>query len=249
MIEDLQKKDRPRERLIEKGAASLSDVELLAVLLGSGTQKRDVLSMATYILNQYSLYELKDLSYERLADLDGIKQAKACLLLACFELAKRAMNASLKNVCLDTPKNIYDLVYGDIYLEATEVIIVLFVNCKLKLIKKKIYSGDNSSSVFLSNKQILKEAIDLHAYGIILIHNHPSGDVQPSEADLDATFELKNLLLQIDVLLLDHLVVSAQGFYSFLESGLLSEAKEYNRTGDLDEEDFNQMFSFSDPRF
>ncbi|MDE5867982.1 MAG: DNA repair protein RadC [Anaeroplasmataceae bacterium] len=249
MIENLQKKDRPRERLIEKGAASLSDVELLAVLLGSGTQKRDVLSLAAYILNQYSLYELKDLSYERLADLDGIKQAKACLLLACFELAKRAMNASLKNVCLDTPKSIYDLVYGDIYLEHTEVIIILYVNCKLKLIKKKIFSSENSSSVFLSNKQILKEAMDLHAYGIILIHNHPSGDVRPSEADLEATFELKKLLSQIEVCLLDHLVVSAQGFYSFLESGLLSEGREYNKTGDFDEEDFNQMFSFSDPRF
>lgn len=237
MLDNLPKQDRPRERLIEYGTASLSDVELLAIIIGSGTMKADVFTIAKNLLNQYRIDELKDIDYERLVQIQGIKQAKACQLLACFELAKRSMRKLKTGKKWDTPKEIYDYVYADFCLEKKELIIVLFLNCKLELLKKLVFKGRDTFRVELSYKEIIKQAVNLDAYGIVLIHNHPSGDTSPSKADIEATSILFQLLSQLDILLLDHLIVSNQGFYSFEENGLFLDAREYTGLGDSCEED------------
>lgn len=245
MIDDLPKQDRPRERLIAHGTASLSDVELLAILIGSGTSKINVFTIAKTLLKQYRLDELKDISYEQLIQIQGIKQAKACQLLACFELAKRSMKPFKTNIKWDTPKKIYDTLFSDFCFEKSEIVIVLYLNCKLKLLKKSLYRGTNSFSIQLSYKDIIKEAVNYDAYGIVLIHNHPSGDTTPSRADLEATKSLFQLLNQLDILLLDHLIVSNQGYYSFEENGLFFTQKEYTELGDSSEEDNLSIFGGS----
>lgn len=234
-LKDLQLKDRPRERLIECGVESLSDTELLAILIGSGTSNKDVLSLANEILKSYPLHQLKDISFDRLVQISGIKKAKACLLLSCFEVAKRAVCMTF-DACFETPKQIYKAIYGDIYLESKEIIILLYVDCKLRLIKKKILRGDSTHSIGLSTKLVAKMAIETDAYGVILVHNHPSGDCLPSNADVETTYLLKQVLTQLDILLLDHLVVSPSDYYSFEEHGLFLMTEEYTKIGDFSEE-------------
>lgn len=231
-IEDLKRKDRPRERLIALGPRALSDVELLAVLLGSGTKDCCVLDMASRILKKYSPKELKELSYNQMIQLYGIKTAKACQLLACFELARRGGQAQNSKASLETATDIYSYVYDEIFLEFNEVILCILVDCKLKPIKKLVERGDSPHQVAIPIKKFIKEALACQAYGIILVHNHPSGDVEASEADIFSTKEFQSILATLDILLLDHLVVSASSYYSMHEHGILQMCEEYSLLGD-----------------
>lgn len=115
-VKDLSKEDRPRERLIKVGPRALSDVELLAILIGSGTKTSTVLELATEILKQYTLVDLKDLTYEKINKIKGIKQAKACQLLVCFEIARRSSQIPKYRGSLETAKDIYEYIYDEIYL-------------------------------------------------------------------------------------------------------------------------------------
>ncbi|MDE7161852.1 MAG: DNA repair protein RadC [Anaeroplasmataceae bacterium] len=237
-IKDLKITDRPRERLEKLGAQALSDVELLAILIGSGTKNHTVLDISSQILQSYSLSELKDLSYDKLARIHGIKRAKACLLMACFELARRSSIKNQEHLSLEKPKDIYDYIYGDVYLESTEIVIFILVDCKLKPIKKYVFRGDSTSQVDLPIKRIVYEALEWKAYGVILAHNHPSGDVVASSADIETTRFVQQILASLDILFLDHLVVSNKEYYSMEEHGILSTNQEYSVLGDILEKNF-----------
>lgn len=232
-IKDLQNKDRPRERLMRMGPRALSDVELLSILIGSGTKDVAVFDIASHILQQYTLPQLKDITYAKLIEFKGIHQAKACQLLSCFELARRGSQKAFVQKSLETAEAIYSYVYDEIFLESSEIIIVLLVDCKLKPIKKIVERGESSYQVFLPVKRIVAEALAVQAYGLILVHNHPSGEVEPSKADIAATIELKRILCFLDILLLEHLIVSATEYFSMEEYGLLQENLEYNGIGDF----------------
>ncbi len=244
-VKDLIENDRPRERLIREGSSALSDVELLAVLIGSGTKAKDVFMLASEILKNTSIQELKNLSYQKLCEIKGIKKAKASLLMACFELAKRSCRVDDSKPTLDTPDKIYSYIYSDVYLLSYEIVITIYVDCKLHPIKKKIYTSEGSHSVSLSTKGILGEALELKAYGILLIHNHPSGEVEPSYEDIDSTFHLCSLAKELEIQILDHLIVSGKTFFSFFENGLLNESEEYSRIGENYEKDFQVVKSRS----
>ncbi|MDE5715110.1 MAG: DNA repair protein RadC [Anaeroplasmataceae bacterium] len=237
-VKDLKKSDRPRERLIREGSAALSDVELLAILLGSGTKNKDVFMIATEILKKSSIQDLKNLSYQKLSTIEGIKQAKASLLMACFEIAKRSNRMEDKKLSLDTPDKIYSFVYADIYLLSYEIVISIYVDCKLRPIKKKIYTSEGAHSVSLTTKGILADALEVKAYGLLLVHNHPSGEIEPSYEDIESTMRLKELSNALEVFFLDHLIVSSKNYFSFLENGLLNEEVEYSRMGENYEKDF-----------
>lgn len=231
-LKELNNNDKPRERILKNGARALSDIELLAIIIGSGTKENDVFSIATNILKKYKLYELKDLTYEKLSRIKGIKQAKATKLLACFELARRCSFKSDEKISLITPKDIYELIYPEIYLESNEIIISILVDCKLKPIKKYIERKGYSHQVDVPLRKIVLDALDSNAYGLILVHNHPSGDVLPSSADICVTFKIKNILTSLDILFLDHLVVSKDKYYSMNEYGILDKELEYSNNGD-----------------
>lgn len=232
-LKDLKDTDRPRERLEKLGPLALSDVELLAILIGSGTKQYTVLDIASQILKLYSLPELKNLSYEKLLQLNGIKKAKACLLLACFELARRGSMRKQVNSFLATPKDIYDYVYEEFCLESSEIIIAILVDCKLRPIKKTVFRGDSSSQIQFPIKKIVHEALEWKAYGLILVHNHPSGDVEASDADVETTLVFQDIISSLDILLLEHLIVSNKEYFSMAEHGLLTRTVEYSVLGDL----------------
>lgn len=231
-IKDLRQEDRPRERIAKLGSKALSDTELLAILIGSGTQEHTVFDIASSILKQYSLTELKDLTYSHLLKIKGIKKAKACQLLACFELAKRGASKINTLPSLTTSKEIFDYIYHEIYLESSEIIIVILLDCKLRPIKTLIHRGNNAHQIEIPTRRIILEALQTKAYGIVLIHNHPSGEVDASLADIEVTLEFQSILLSLDVLLIDHLIVSQAEFFSMSEHGLLSSEMEYNVLGD-----------------
>ncbi len=234
-IKELNNNDKPRERILKNGPRALSDTELLAIIIGSGTKENDVFAIAITILKKYKLYELKDITYEKLSRIKGIKQAKATKLLACFELARRCSMKNDEKISLITPKNIYEFIYPEIYLESNEIIISILVDCKLKPIKKIIERRGYSHQVDVPLRKIILDALDSNAYGLILVHNHPSGDVIPSNADITATINIKNLLSSLDILFLDHLVVSKDNFYSMNEYGILDDELEYSIIGDGNE--------------
>ena len=234
-VKELEIHERPRERLIEKGANALSNVELLAILLGSGTSREDVVQLSERICRKYSFSKLKELSYEELIQIDGIKMAKATQLLACFEIVKRAMNKELYRVEFQHPSKIFEYVYSDIMLLEEEVLIVLYVGCKLQILKKSIFSSFSGFLVEFPTKKIISEALSCHAYGIIFVHNHPSGEVLPSKEDIEVTLNFKRVLSYLQIILLDHFVVSTTNYYSFLGHGLFTRDEEYNFLGDWDE--------------
>lgn len=237
-LKELNNADKPRERILKNGARALSDIELLAIIIGSGTKENDVFCIAAAILKKYKLYELKDITYEKLSRIKGIKQAKATKLLACFELARRCSIRNKDKIALITPKQIYEYIYPEIYLESNEIIISILVDCKLKPIKTFIERKGYSHQVDVPLRKIVLDALDSNAYGLILAHNHPSGDVIPSNADINVTIEIKKILTKLDILFLDHLVVSKDTYYSMNEYGILDKELEYSNIGD----DFEKMF-------
>ncbi|MDE7264279.1 MAG: DNA repair protein RadC [Anaeroplasmataceae bacterium] len=232
-IKDLQNKDRPRERLMSIGPRALSDVELLSILIGSGTKDRTVFDIASNILQIYTLPQLKDITYTKLIEFKGINQAKACQLLSCFELARRGSQKEVDKKSLETAEAIYKYIYDEIYLQSTEIIIAILVDCKLKPIKKIVDHSSDSFQIIIPVKKIVSEALAGQAYGLILVHNHPSGEVTASKADITATLQLKQILYSLDILLLEHLVVCPTAYYSMASHGLLSSSLEYNELGDF----------------
>lgn len=238
MIKNLAENDRPRERLIRKGVSSLSDIELLAILLGSGTKALDVLKLSENILKKHPMKELKNLSYEEMIQISGIKQAKACQLIAAFELARRAVSMENPKMILDTPNKIYQQVYADFYLAEQELLVVLLVDCKLHLIKKKIYYEDSTHQVAIPVRKLVREAVICQAYGVILCHNHPNGSCEPSLMDVQSTKHIFYLLDEMEIHLLDHLVVHGNSYYSFLEHGIFETFHPYSEVGDHNEENW-----------
>ncbi len=234
-VKDLNVEDRPRERLLKHGPRVLSDAELLAILIGSGTRDSHVFDIAHAILHTYTLTQLKELSYEKLIKIRGIKQAKACQLLTCFEIARRSSKRTIAKASLESPKDIYDYVYNQIYLESHEILIAILCDCKLHPIKMLIERSDSTHQVGFPAKKILTKALEFEAYAIILVHNHPSGEVTPSKADIMTTLEFQHILIPLDIILLDHLVASPSEYYSMNEHGLLSSFDEYSILGEANE--------------
>ena len=220
-IDDLNIEDRPRERMIKYGPKGLSDVELLAIILGSGTKEENVLDLSANILKRYCFKDMKDLSYHELIKISGIKQAKACKLLSCFEIAKRAIKNEDINITLEDSNEIYRYIKNDFYLESNEKLCVIFLDVKLKVIYKLFFDGNSPHNILLPMKNIVKEAFKFNASCIIIAHNHPSNDVSPSIKDIEETIKLKNVLHNMDMLLVDHLIIGSRGYYSFNDNGLL----------------------------
>lgn len=221
MIENINKKELPRERLIEKGSSALKDSELLAIMLGSGNKDNNVLELSDYLINNYGLTKLLNMTYEELSKIKGIKEGKATRLMACFEIAKRACIVNNELVTFKTSYDIFNYVKQYYIYQDKEQSMAIFVNHKLKLLG--VTRGECFSN-FMTNisiKKIVEKAISSSAYGVILIHNHPSGDLTPSKADIDTTHNIYQILYALDLELIDHLIITNDKYFSFLENQLL----------------------------
>ncbi len=214
----IEKDNRPREKMINFGAFNLSDAELLAIMLGSGTKDESILDLSTRLINEYGLIELFNMNYNDLTKISGIKAAKATKLLATFEIARRAMRNNNKKIILEDAKSVYEYVKNEYILLTEEILTVIYVSSSLKPIAKDKFTSFEASNVYVPYKKIVNNAINKKANGIFLIHNHPNGNILPSIADIDVLNELKSVLKPLGIHLFDSIIISGDRYYSISES-------------------------------
>lgn len=221
-IKDLPKSDRPREKLVAKGAENLKDSELLAILLRTGKAGKNVVEIASQILSKYSKKRLLQMAYQDLVKISGIDSAKATTLLAAFELAKRALEVNDTN--LPTINNAKDASaqLTDIRDLKKEHFVVLYLNAKNQLVHKEIISMGTLSANLVHPREVFEPALKHSAAQIVAAHNHPSGDPKPSEDDLEITKRLTEAGKMMGVEIMDHVIISKNGHFSFKEEGYLN---------------------------
>lgn len=208
-----------REKLIKYGANALAEYELLAIILGVGSSSENVFDLSMRLIKKYSnLPDLLSLTYEELIKIKGIKKAKATKILASIEFAKRIFEYKDEKVRFDNPKTIYSFMRYEVENLAHEEFFVLYLDKRLRLIKKLLLAKGSVSQVGINNKEIFKNAFKLDSSYIVLIHNHPSGSFLPSEADDIVTNCILDISKQMGIYLIDHMIISSDGYYSYLEN-------------------------------
>ena len=220
-IKDLPKVERPREKLVAKGAENLKDSELLAILLRTGKAGKNVIEIASQILAKYSKKRLLQMSYEDLVKIGGIDSAKATTLLAAFELSKRAMEVNDTN--LPSINDAKDAVaqLADLRDLKKEHFVALYINARNKLIHRDLVSVGTLNANLVHPREVFEPAIARSSVQVIVAHNHPSGDPEPSEDDLVITKKLVDggKLLGIEVI--DHIIITKTGYLSFKDKKLI----------------------------
>jgi DNA repair protein RadC len=216
--------DRPREKLMLKGRQSLSDAELLAILIVSGTKSDSALELAKKILQKANgnLPELSKLNIQELTKINGIGPAKAITILAALELGRRRNESEvLVREKIRSSRDAYDIFKNTMLDKPYEEFWILLLNRANKIIRKVPISEGGISGTVVDPKKIFKISLDHHASSIILGHNHPSGMLTPSEADIKITKKLVEAGKLLEIAVLDHLIVADSGFYSFADEGSL----------------------------
>lgn len=220
-IKDLPKIERPREKLISKGAENLKDTELLAILLRTGREGKNVLDLAKQVLNKYPKKRLLKMKYEDLVKIKGINSAKACTILAAQELVKRALKIGEET--LPIIHSTKDVIAQFTYLrnKSREHLAALYLNARNEMVHKKHLFVGTLNANLVHPREIFQHALSSNAASVILVHNHPSGDAEPSEDDLEITKRIQEAgkIMGIDVL--DHLIITKTHFFSFKEKGIL----------------------------
>jgi DNA repair protein RadC len=225
MIRDLPVAERPRERLAEKGAASLSSIELIAILLGHGTRQCSALELSSSLLGKFgSLEALSEATLPELCSQKGIGLAKAVRLHAAFALHKRLRPKPTRSL-IDTPARAHEEIAPDICGEKTEVLCLLLRDARRGLIHKEIVGRGILNQVLIHPREIYCIAIQHRAHSLIIAHNHPSGDYTPSTNDLEMTRALRQAGTLIGIPLIDHLIITHSSYFSFWERGLMEGIK------------------------
>lgn len=216
--------DRPREKLQLKGTSALSDAELLAILIGTGSGKSSALDLSKRILDcvEHRLPELAKLKPKDLTRIKGIGPAKAITIVAAMELGRRRKDADPgEKPRVSSSQEAYDLLSGDMIDLPHEEFWVLLLNRANRLIRKHRISEGGVSGTVADPKVIFKSALDHLASGIIVAHNHPSGNRTASQSDIDLTRKLKEAGKFLEIQLLDHLIVCGPKYFSFADEGML----------------------------
>jgi DNA repair protein RadC len=216
--------DRPREKLLLKGRHSMSDAELLAILIGSGTPVESAVDLAKRILKLASdnLGELSKLTLSDLTRVKGIGQARAVTIIASMELGRRRNESEvLLRDKITTSRDAYEIFRSTMGDRPYEEFWIILLNRANKVIKKCNISEGGISGTVVDPKKVFKISLDNHASSIILGHNHPSGVVTPSEADCRITKKLHEAGAMLEVTVLDHLIIGEDSYYSFADEGAL----------------------------
>jgi DNA repair protein RadC len=223
-IRDLAVEDRPREKCLRQGMSGLSNTELVAILIGTGTKNQSALDLARLILQQAGndLHQLGKLSLAEMEKIHGIGEAKAIRIQACFELARRrkATPPAIKPK-IKCSQDAWKLLEGTLSDLHHEEFWILLLNRSNQIIDQVRISQGGISGTVTDVRLILNAAVEKLASGIILAHNHPSGNLSPSDADLKITKKIKEAAQLLDVSLLDHLIISEQGYLSMADDNLM----------------------------
>lgn len=223
-ITDWAVEDRPREKLIRKGISSLSDAELLAILISSGTRKKSAVDLGRELLGlvNNNLHALGKLSVADFLKIPGIGPARAVTISAALELGRRRNLAELPDVYqIRSSKDVSDIFQPLLSDLHHEEFWVLYLNRANRVIDRMKLSQGGISGTVTDMRLILKKAVELLASGIIVCHNHPSGNLSPSESDTRITTRLKEAGSLMDIQLLDHVIISGRDYYSFADNGLI----------------------------
>lgn len=216
---------RPRERLLSLGAPSLSNAELLAILVHSGSTSQNAVELTQSILNHCggSLERLGQMSFEELTAFSGIGPAKAITLMAAFELGRRRMQSeNLERLKLDSSKKIFNAVLRSLFLDLPEEQCwALYLNQSLHFLSKECIGKGGITSVTADVRTVLKQALLKGAVAVVLAHNHPSGSVNPSRIDDQTTQSLSEGCRILNLRFLDHIIVYNNAYYSYAEQGRL----------------------------
>ena len=220
-IQDYDPATRPRERFLQSGASSLSPAELLAIILRSGTKNFNIVDTCNELISRYGLEKLVNITLGELQEIKGIGETKAMQIVAIFELNKRLHYSRNVNKKIQAARDIFEYMAGRIPDETKEHLYVLHLNTKNQIIKTELVSVGTLNAALIHPREVFKAAIKESSHAIILVHNHPSGDVEPSNADRQVTDLLKQASTVIQIDLLDHIIIGKTGWFSFRESSLL----------------------------
>lgn len=223
-LKEIPKIDRPRERLINFGAESLSNEELLSILLKTGTKDVSVKELASTILNKIGeINKLNEINYHILSSIQGVGSAKACTLLAVVELSKRITrkNASLNNVIIKSADIAFDYFRYIFKDQMQEYFYVIYLDNKKRVIENKLLFKGTLNQSIVHPREVFKSACILSASSIICVHNHPSGNVEPSKEDINLTKRLSEIGILMGIKVVDHLIISDDNYFSFLENNLI----------------------------
>lgn len=217
--------ERPREKLLHKGAAALSNAELLAILINTGTRDKSAVDIATDILQscQQNLLELGKLSFQDLNQIKGVGEKKSLTLLAALELGKRRqLELAIERPKLSSSRDSFHVLAPYFLDKSNEVFYVLFLNAGNKLLRVEFISHGGLTATVVDTRIIFKKALEQNGVTqIILAHNHPSGNLTPSDMDKRLTQKVKEGGQWLDITLLDHIIVAGNEYYSFCDNGLL----------------------------
>ena len=222
-VKEIPKNERPYERLINNGKEFLSTDELLAILIKSGYKDSSSKIIATRIISQLkSISELKKIKYEDLIKIKGIGQAKACNILAAIELGNRinVQNAKEEETIIKKSLDVFELFKGTFDDKEQEYFYCLYLDNRKKVKKKKLlFIGTINYSV-VHPREIFKEAYMVGAVSIIIIHNHPTGNVNPSVQDIETTKKIVQVGKLLGITVDDHVIIGQNNYYSFFENGM-----------------------------
>lgn len=224
-IKQLSAEDRPREKMIQKGLSSLSEAELLAILLGSGSAKESAVELAKRIMVAYG-NNLNQLGKAGIGELKnsfhGVGEAKAVTIVAAMELGRRRLlQESLEMPSIKSSNDAYRLLspmMGDLPHEEFWIVMLNRAN---KIITRYNVSKGGLTGTVIDVRLILKKALEVYAASMIISHNHPSGNLSPSDADIKITKKIKEAGVIMDIPVLDHIIVTDNGYFSFADEGLL----------------------------
>src|SRR5688572_24701677 len=223
-IKNWNEDDRPREKLLLKGRTALSDAELIAILIGSGSRNESAVSLSQRILASAdnNLGELGKLSIPELMEFKGIGEAKAISIAAAMELGRRRRTGeALERKKITSSNSVFEYVQPIIGDLPHEEFWILYLNNSNKIIKSAQLSKGGITGTIVDVRLAFKEALQLGAVGIILAHNHPSGTLKPSQADIQLTKKLKMAGESLDIKVLDHLIVTEKAYFSFADENML----------------------------
>lgn len=221
-INDIPKNERPREKLLTYGSQSLSNAELLAIVLRTGNKNTNALELSNKIIVRVGGIDgLFKSSARELMKIEGVKEAKATQILAVCELYRRFKNSKIYQSKISRPLDVFELVNDRLTLNTQEVLLVITLDTKNKVLsQKEVFRGSLNSSL-IHPREIFREAIKESAASIIICHNHPSGDITPSKEDIDITLRIKECGKLMGIELLDHIIIGKNKFISLKEKQIL----------------------------
>ena len=219
-LKDIPNDLLPREKAKKFGLSVLSDVEVLAIILGSGTKELNVLGLANLILKNKNLNDLKSMKLEDLTKIKGVGEVKALQILAIGELLKRANEENEEKIVFNSPNDVFKYL-KDLRKAKQEKMIVLYTNTSNELLGSETVAIGSLNILSVKPRDIFIYALRYNAYGIIIAHNHPEGEAKPSKEDINFTKKVQSLAKELGFEILDHIVIGKKDYFSFLNNNLI----------------------------